>query len=61
MTLQDFLKLNLNTNYLVISLYTTERYVDCYYKNELKDSIYLNKEVTAFQVGNETLDIEIED
>lgn len=61
MTLQDFLKLNLNTNYLLISLYNDNHYIDCYYKNELKDSIYLNKEVTAFQVGNETLEIEIEE
>ena len=61
MTLQEFLKLNSNANYLIIYFYSDNNFIGCYYKNELKDSIYLNKKVTAFYVDNEILEIEIEE
>ena len=64
MTLQEFLKLNSNGDYLIIRLlthlYDNNYYIDCYYKNELKDSKYLNKKIMAFKIFNDALEIEIE-
>lgn len=60
MTLQEFLKLNSNGKYLVIYLYNDIHFIDCYYKYELKDSIYLNKKVVDFHI-DKVLEIEIKE
>lgn len=61
MTLKEFLKLNTNGGYFDIWLYINNELIDYYCKEELENSIYVDKKVESFEIDFNDLYIHLKD
>ena len=60
MTLKEFLKLNTNGGIVDVWLYLDDELIDCYRKEELENSIYINNKVKSFEIDCGDLYISVE-